>query len=352
MPIVVKCDQCGQAMQAPDKFAGKAVKCPKCGARLVVPAAAVAPAETATTPQKPAAPRHPAAGRPARAAQAPPRSRGLSIDDIAALDPGRPGHLIDLGAGLPEERRPRKDAKAPVAPGAVPSKDKQDYASPFGANFTPKGTAAPKKTGFPVGLVVKIAVVVVIAIGAWIGWKQLTSAAGFSDAFDLVEGGELAKAADKFKADRATYKGEDLTRADAWVARIAMENKLNAGATLSMAEPVSSDVFQMEMGRTSYANKALNLQVKITNTGTQPFTMRTEDFYLRGKLDVVCAFAQFKANNVEGVTVEPGKSFDANLVFHKIPVYPAELHLATGLQKIYFLIFNNGQIYEKKKLNF
>ena len=40
MPIPVTCDGCGARFKAPDAAAGKKGKCPKCGARIVVPAPA------------------------------------------------------------------------------------------------------------------------------------------------------------------------------------------------------------------------------------------------------------------------------------------------------------------------
>ena len=40
MPIEVQCGQCGRKISAPDKFAGKRVKCPKCSATIVVEAVA------------------------------------------------------------------------------------------------------------------------------------------------------------------------------------------------------------------------------------------------------------------------------------------------------------------------
>ncbi len=43
MPIAVSCLTCGKKLKAPDGSAGKNVKCPKCGARMVVPADALPP---------------------------------------------------------------------------------------------------------------------------------------------------------------------------------------------------------------------------------------------------------------------------------------------------------------------
>lgn len=38
MSIRFKCDKCGMGIKAPDKFAGRAAKCPKCKQHIVVPA--------------------------------------------------------------------------------------------------------------------------------------------------------------------------------------------------------------------------------------------------------------------------------------------------------------------------
>ncbi len=39
MPVAVKCGECGNKINAPDKARGKAIKCPQCGSRVPVPAA-------------------------------------------------------------------------------------------------------------------------------------------------------------------------------------------------------------------------------------------------------------------------------------------------------------------------
>ncbi|MFO1096589.1 MAG: hypothetical protein U0992_25265 [Planctomycetaceae bacterium] len=44
MPVLVKCE-CGQSLQAPDKAAGKAVRCPECGEAVKVPAHKAEPKE-------------------------------------------------------------------------------------------------------------------------------------------------------------------------------------------------------------------------------------------------------------------------------------------------------------------
>jgi predicted RNA-binding Zn-ribbon protein involved in translation (DUF1610 family) len=43
MPIAVSCSSCQKKINAPDKFAGKIVKCPDCGARVAVSVAAFGP---------------------------------------------------------------------------------------------------------------------------------------------------------------------------------------------------------------------------------------------------------------------------------------------------------------------
>ena len=42
MPIAVSCPTCGRQLKAPDEAAGKTVACPKCAARMVLPAAELA----------------------------------------------------------------------------------------------------------------------------------------------------------------------------------------------------------------------------------------------------------------------------------------------------------------------
>src|SRR5262245_26606414 len=44
MPVLVQCD-CGKSLQAPDKAAGKAVRCPECGGAVKVPARKSEPVE-------------------------------------------------------------------------------------------------------------------------------------------------------------------------------------------------------------------------------------------------------------------------------------------------------------------
>ncbi len=70
MPIALQCSGCSAKMNAPDTAAGKKVKCPKCGATLVVPGAtkaappaaspAKAPAPAPKAPPPPAAAKKPA----------------------------------------------------------------------------------------------------------------------------------------------------------------------------------------------------------------------------------------------------------------------------------------------------
>jgi hypothetical protein len=75
MPISVRCS-CGQAMTVKDELAGKAIKCPKCGAAVRVgqPAAA---AGAAKAPRPAAAQANPAAGAK-RVAASPPETAALA----------------------------------------------------------------------------------------------------------------------------------------------------------------------------------------------------------------------------------------------------------------------------------
>lgn len=46
MPIRVKCGGCGRGVKAPDSMAGKAAKCPGCGAVLMIPATTKPPVQS------------------------------------------------------------------------------------------------------------------------------------------------------------------------------------------------------------------------------------------------------------------------------------------------------------------
>src|SRR5688500_11679797 len=67
MPIEAKCPGCGRVLKAPDKAAGKRVKCPSCETAVPVPATAGEAAARPTQPaQRPAAPKRPLAPPPRR----------------------------------------------------------------------------------------------------------------------------------------------------------------------------------------------------------------------------------------------------------------------------------------------
>ena len=77
MPISVVCPTCAAKINAPDKAAGKHVKCPKCGEPLLVPSAAgptpdwMQEAPPATTPGRPRVP-NPAKVHPEDLSRRPP----------------------------------------------------------------------------------------------------------------------------------------------------------------------------------------------------------------------------------------------------------------------------------------
>src|SRR5437870_3534086 len=50
MPILVVCPSCSAKLRAPDAIAGRKIKCPKCGTRVVVPT----PARESAPPPTPA----------------------------------------------------------------------------------------------------------------------------------------------------------------------------------------------------------------------------------------------------------------------------------------------------------
>jgi len=106
MPIKVAC-KCGQKFTAKDELAGKAVKCPKCGAGLRIPGGASAPAGPKPAAQRPAAKKPPVKKAPAKR---PPAPTGGGLDDLLA-DAG-------IGGGMgPSPECPQ--CKAPMSLQAV-----------------------------------------------------------------------------------------------------------------------------------------------------------------------------------------------------------------------------------------
>lgn len=74
MPIDVNCTRCPRSIRAPDRLAGKKVKCPDCGQVVAVPAAqpnSSRPAGPVAGPAKPAKPPAKAAPKPAKSAPKP-----------------------------------------------------------------------------------------------------------------------------------------------------------------------------------------------------------------------------------------------------------------------------------------
>lgn len=85
MNIAIRCGSCQATLKAPDKLAGKKVKCPKCGQAIAVPAGAVPAGAEAIVAASPRSPKpQPAPARPAAADKSAPSVRLplLSFDEL------------------------------------------------------------------------------------------------------------------------------------------------------------------------------------------------------------------------------------------------------------------------------
>jgi hypothetical protein len=97
MPIDVTCGACGRAINAPDKLAGKKVKCPQCATIVAVPA----PRSADTPPARPG---------PARPASPPPAGKPATSHGVA---PARPP--------APQRPAPRPPAQPPTFQNSPPA---------------------------------------------------------------------------------------------------------------------------------------------------------------------------------------------------------------------------------------
>lgn len=123
MSIQFECASCSAAVQVPDNAAGKSGKCPKCGARIRVPAASTLAAPPA--PPSEAAPpsdRRSASRANAAPAAAPAEAPRPVRREAAAAEPGAPesffakfggGTAADEASGSGRKRRSESSAPAP-----------------------------------------------------------------------------------------------------------------------------------------------------------------------------------------------------------------------------------------------
>ncbi len=130
MPIVVAC-KCGQQFRAKDEFAGRQMKCPKCGSIIVVPGGAPAPQQPAAVP-----------------------AGGTDLDALMQMDQsaGMGGAGIGAPGGFPQQQGMPQG-------GGFQQPGFQSFGGGYGGQ--PRGK---KKSGSPARLIVGISAGVVIVI--------------------------------------------------------------------------------------------------------------------------------------------------------------------------------------------
>lgn len=120
MPIHFRCQHCNARLSVSSRKVGARATCPKCGGKIVVPSAPVAPH---AAPSAAATPSPPPATPPTAAADAPsagmPSASGVAETDPGAADAAAVDVAIVSAAGLdagPEPARPEKAAPEPARP--------------------------------------------------------------------------------------------------------------------------------------------------------------------------------------------------------------------------------------------
>ncbi|MCI0682968.1 MAG: hypothetical protein L0Y71_12770 [Gemmataceae bacterium] len=108
MPITVSCPSCGGTIKAPENLAGRKVKCPKCTAVMMLPAAAGGIEAIQATPPAPAAPPAMPSASPA---PPPPRqsSRRADREDRDDWDDDRPSRADRDGGRYDDDRDDDRD---------------------------------------------------------------------------------------------------------------------------------------------------------------------------------------------------------------------------------------------------
>lgn len=169
MPIAIQCGSCQAKINAPDKLAGKKIKCPKCGQVMAIPAS---PASIATAPlpvSSAATPVHlPAASDPFPfPASEPP---------ITPMPPGQDVPL-DPFAPLPTSPASELPGLSPLPPNPfealkIPPRLQKSVEKEVGAEQilwmerpTPESLLAKSKIGMWVGLVITILTIIGIVVG-------------------------------------------------------------------------------------------------------------------------------------------------------------------------------------------
>jgi hypothetical protein len=295
MPIVIKCDQCGQAMKAPDKYAGKAVKCPKCQATLRVPGGE-GPA--------PAAPRRPAPSAPPR---------------------------------------PTPAAPATLAGG---------YVSPFAPKSRPEPEPEPAprapRTVLLVGIGGAIVITGTLILLIWFGGKAIFGSAAYDRAVEDIRIGKVQDAINELTETVQSSTGDAKAQAQVWLDVMKNEQNRNSGDVMDFGQPVNSTEAQVTSTEPKVISHHFNVPFKVVNTGANPLTLRDEYLYLRGGMDITILYDRDGRSPIHGVVVPPGKTYEGTLPFYRPPMVPAY----AGSSPLYFLIYNDGKVYVKRALKY
>lgn len=233
---------------------------------------------------------------------------------------------------------------APTPPGQAAG-----YVSPFGPKPRPEpaeesaGQQAPKALMLMIGAGVTISIAVLVLL-VWFGGKAIFSVASYERSFEYFRTGELDEAVNELREAVANSGGDGKRAAEQMLAIVENEQKNNLPDVLAEGLAVLSPDVEITTKEPMRIKRRFLIPFRFTNTSSQAVTLRDKYFYLRGGRDITYFFDKDGTTPIDGVVVQPGEEYQGELPFFRHPTVPAN--------SLYFLIFNDGQIYDKKVIKY
>ena len=299
MPITFRCS-CGKKLRAPDGTEGKQTRCPVCQAVVPIP--------------------------------------GPELNFAN-------GEVEEAGLGAPspedDEELTCPHCHLALEPDAV-------LCINCGTRIKePLSEEAPRVV-LPVKGMVITGIVVVVALGFWfLAAAPFITSMRYGDAHAKMVNGDLAEAKAKFEEIGPKMGSTRGKLCELRARQIALEMKHNTGKVLSDGKLVSCPTLDFSVGSKGSRGGALLYEVIVTNNGKEPLTLRREFLYVRGASDIRF-IANHESNTIDDVTVLPGKSETAIIVFRNHPQFAVQRKLGKRTEPAYYLMLNTGDQYVKR----